>query len=142
MGKVMAKIKLTNFIDLQAAKERRLPRKSVRSIEVEALVDTGATMLVIPQEIADALGCPVREHRPVRYADGRRRRVALIEGVRLEVLGRTMMLEALVERRGTAVLLGQIPLEGLDLVVDPKSRDVMPNPKNPDAPVMEILRAS
>jgi clan AA aspartic protease len=141
MGKVMARIKLENLFDVQAAKERRIAKKAVRRVEIEALVDTGATMLVIPKEVADALGCPVREHRPVTYANGRKGRVPLVEGLRIEVLGRTMNVEALVMPRGTHVLLGQIPLEGLDFVVNPKTRDLMPNPDHPDEPTMEILAA-
>jgi clan AA aspartic protease len=137
MGVVMAKIKLQNFFDIQAAKDRRKSKKDVRQVETDALVDTGATMLVVPQEVANALGCPIREHRTVRYADGRKRRVAVIGGVLIEVLGRTMQLEALVEPNGTAVLLGQIPLEGLDLVINPRSRDVMPNPAHPGGQTME-----
>jgi hypothetical protein len=39
-------------------------------------------------------------------------------------------------------LLGQIPLEGLDLVVRPKTQDVMPNPEHPDGPVMEVFAAA
>jgi clan AA aspartic protease len=137
MGAVMARIKLQNYFDVQAAKERRIPKKAVRQVEAEALVDTGATMLVVPQEVADALGCPVRMHRTVRYADGRTRRIAIIGAVLIEVLGRTMELEAMVERRGTSVLLGQIPREGLDLVVHPKSRDLVPNPAHPHGQTVE-----
>jgi len=53
-----------------------------------------------------------------------------------------MTCDALVLPAGTTALIGQIPLEGLDLVVDPKSRDVHVNPASPDGPLMELLRAS
>ena len=138
----MAKIKLKNYLDVAAAKARRIPKRQIRQVEAEALVDTGAMMLVVPQQIADALGCPVREHRRVTLADGRRRTVPLIDGLLIEVLGRQMSLEALVMPRGTIVLLGQIPLEGLDLVVRPRTRDVMPNPAHPDGPIMDIFAAA
>ena len=138
----MAKIKLQNYLDVAAAKARTIPKRRIRQVEAEARVDTGATMLVVPKSIADALGCPVREHRRITLADGRKRTVPLIDGVLIEVLGRKMALEALVMPQGSIVLLGQIPLEGLDLVVRPRTRDVMPNPAHPDGPVMEILAAS
>jgi hypothetical protein len=35
--------------------------------------------------------------------------------------------------------VGQIVLEELDLVVDPKARRVRPNPESPEAPLLEIL---
>jgi hypothetical protein len=47
-----------------------------------------------------------------------------------------------VEAVGTTALIGQIPLEALDLIVDPKSREVRVNPESPDAPLLEILLAS
>ena len=86
MGVVVAKIKLRNLFDVEAAKKRRIAKRAVRQVEAEALVDTGATMLVVPRQIADALGCPIREHRRVTLADGRRRTVPLIHGVLIEVL--------------------------------------------------------
>jgi hypothetical protein len=58
--------------------------------------------------------------------------------VRLEILGRDMTCDALVEPAGTTALIGQIPLEGLDLVVDPKSREVTVNPASPDSPLMDL----
>ena len=39
---------------------------------------------------------------------------------------------------GTPALTGQIPLEALDLIVDPKSHEVRVNPESPDAPVLDL----
>ncbi|MBI4703536.1 MAG: hypothetical protein HY744_20690, partial [Deltaproteobacteria bacterium] len=60
---------------------------------------------------------------------------------RLEILGRETTCDALVLPEGATALVGQIPLEALDLVVDPKSREVTVNPASPDAPLFELLRA-
>ena len=43
MGKVIEKARITNLLD---------PTKSV---EIEAVIDTGATMVVLPQNIVDEL---------------------------------------------------------------------------------------
>jgi hypothetical protein len=48
---------------------------------------------------------------------------------------------ALVMPAGTAALVGQIPLEELDLIVDPKSREVRVNPASPDVPLLDVLKA-
>ena len=138
----MAKLKLTNEYDAEKAVEGLLDPKCVRSVEVEALVDTGATMLVLPADVVEKLGLRHRGLRPVRYANGQVARVPWISGVKLEVLGRDAVFNALVEAPGTTALIGQIPLEELDLIVDPKSRDVRVNPASPDAPLLEILLAS
>ena len=138
----MAKLKLTNFIDEEKAIEGLIEPDRVRSVEIEALVDTGATMLVLPADVVRELGLRHKGTRPVRYANGKIAPVPWVSGVKLEVLGRDAVFDALVEAEGTTALMGQIPLEALDLIVDPKSRDVRVNPASPDAPLLEILLAS
>ena len=127
MGRVTEKIKLSNFI---------APEKSV---EVEALVDTGAMMLVLPQNIVDELGLSKIEERAVRYADNRTAVKTLYGVVRLEINGRVGNFDVIAELEGAQPLLGQIPLEHLDLIVDPVARTVLPNPRSPDMPMVDLL---
>ncbi len=138
MGMVMTKVKLTNDAELEMARRRLIEAALVRTVEIEALVDTGATDLVLPADVVAKLGLTHQGTRPVSYADGRRARVPWVSGVRIEILGREMSCDALVMPEGTTPLIGQIPLEGLDLVVDPKSRDVRVNPESPDGPLMRL----
>ena len=141
MGKVMARVKLTNGWDLENANRGLVKPEEVRSIEIEALIDTGATQLVLPEEIRALLDLPIQGRRKVRYADGRVASVPWAP-VHIEILGRAMVCDALIESAGTPALIGQIPLEGLDLLVDPKTREVRVNPESPDMPLMEILVTS
>ncbi len=142
MGRVMTNLKLTNNTDKQIAERGLILPEQVRSISVDALVDTGATMLVLPADVVATLGLPYEGTRGVRYADGRVRAVPWVSSVRIEILGREMSCDALVEDAGTTPLVGQIPLEGLDLVVDPKSRAVSVNPLSPETPLMDAMRAA
>ncbi|NMC71723.1 MAG: clan AA aspartic protease [Myxococcales bacterium] len=142
MGKVMTKVKLTNQDDEALVRRGLLPADQVRTVEVEALVDTGATMLVLPADVCRKLGLTPVERRRVRYADGRVREVPRVKNVGIEILGRDMVGSALVEAEGTTPLIGQIPLEELDLVVHPGTGDLMPDPDSPDAPLLDLLRAS
>jgi clan AA aspartic protease len=135
----MAKIKLTNNTDLGAASQGLIDPSTVRTVEIEGLVDTGATMMVLPADVIERLGVAVEGHRTVRYANGQLAKVPRATGIRIEILGRDMTCDALVEPAGTTALIGQIPLEGLDLVVDPKSREVTVNPASPDSPLMDLL---
>jgi clan AA aspartic protease len=137
----MAKLKLTNKFDEETARRGLMDAKDIRSIEIEALVDTGATMLVLPADVVAKLGLRQEGTRPVKYANGKVAKVPWVSGVKLEVLGRDAVFDALVEPAGTTALIGQIPLEALDLIVDPKSRDVRVNPLSPDEPLLEILLA-
>jgi clan AA aspartic protease len=139
MGKVMTNIRLTNIFDLGKADAGAIPSDSVETVELEALVDTGATMMAIPKDICDRLGFKMGRPRKVRYADGRVAECEVAQGVRVEILGREMTCDALVQPAGTTPLIGQIQLEALDLIVDPKSREARVNPASPDMPLLDLL---
>jgi clan AA aspartic protease len=142
MGKTVTPLILTNFIDVENASSGALPPGQVRRFEVEGLVDTGAMELAIPAELASALGAPVIGHRGVRFADGRTDRVPYVGGLLIEILGRQFQGGAYVLPAGSTILIGQIPLEHLDLVVKPATREVIVNPDHPDGPISEMYRLS
>lgn len=127
MGKVIERVKLTSLFE---------PSKS---IEVDAVIDTGATMLVVPQNIVDALGLKkVRETR-VRYANNQTEPKFIYGVVSVEIQGRTGNFDVLAEKEGSQPLVGQVVLETLDLVVDPRTRTLKPNPLSPEMPMVELL---
>jgi clan AA aspartic protease len=136
----MERIKVTNSVDVGMARVGVIRAEQVRSVEIDALVDTGATMLVLPAEVVAALGL---EHEPqlrrVRYANGTVGEIPWVAAVRVTICGRETSCDALVEAIGTTPLIGQIPLEALDLHVDPKNRTLHVNPASPDAPLLDLL---
>ena len=138
----MAKLKLENLGDSAAVARGLLPASEVRRLEIEALVDTGATTLVIPADVAASLGLRETHRRKAKLADGSIVEVPVVTDLYIEILGRGMACDALLMPAGSTPLIGQIPLEGLDLVVDPKSREVTVNPASPDTPLYDLLRAS
>ncbi len=142
MGKVREKIELTNYLDEASARAGALDPAAIRRAEVEALVDTGATMLLLPEDVVGRLGARVEGYRKVRYADGRVAEVPWVGGIRMRLRGRETIVTALVAAAGTTALIGQIPLEEMDFVVDPKSRELRPNPASPDAPLLDLLHAA
>jgi clan AA aspartic protease len=142
MGKVMNRIKLINEVDAGNAHRGFFDPGSVRTVEVDALVDTGATMLALPENVVATLGVFTDETRPVRLADGTVREFPVARGIRIEILNRWMTCDALVIPAGSMPLIGQLQLEAMDLLVDAKSREVIVNPASPDAPMMDLLRAS
>jgi clan AA aspartic protease len=142
MGKVMTKIKLSNAGDLRDIQSGILGLGSERSVELEALVDTGATTLAIPADAVATLGLREFARLKVRLADGRIEEFPVVIDFVVEIVGRATTCEAFVLAAGSTALIGQIPLEALDLVVDPKSKDVTVNPASPDMPLLDLLRAS
>ncbi len=138
MGEVRVRLVLSNYEDEGMVCRGLLRADQVRRAEVDALVDTGATRLVLPKSIADQLGLRVLGKLPVRYADERRGVCDRVGIVVVGLMGRTTEVDAVVEPQKTYALLGQIPLEGLDLFVDPVGRRLVPNPDSPDAPLSEM----
>ncbi len=139
MGEVKVQAKLTNAVDEGMAYRGRLEGEKVRSETVDAMVDTGAVNSVLPPAVADRLGLRRRAHQLVEYADGRREKVDVTDGVVIEVLGRSVYEECLV--LGNEVLIGQTVLEKTDLQVDCRSRELRPNPAHPHQPVVKVKRA-
>lgn len=138
----MQRIQLANNHDEEDVKCGRRRPAEVRTFQLDALVDTGATMLVLPADVVARLGLFPDGYRKVRYADGRIRELPWVSSIRIVILGRETVTNALVEDAGTTPLVGQIPLEELDLIVDPKSRELRVNPDSPDAPLLDSLSAA
>ena len=119
MGIIMAQITLSNPV-----------QPSLEPITVEALVDTGATHLCIPEHIRIQLDPEMIEFREVTLADGGRMRVPYVGPIRIRFRNRTGMGGALV--MGDQVLLGAIPMEDMDLVIHPRTRELDVNPESPN----------
>ena len=71
--------------------------------------------------------------REITLADGRVQQVRYVTPVRIEMLNRVCVTGALV--LGDQVLLGAIPMEDLDLVVEPARQRVAVNPRAPNIPM-------
>ena len=122
MGLTYANLKLTNLFN-QA------------SIEVNALVDCGATFLCIPENAAAQLGFDTTEvsQQLVTLANGHQVKVPKVAPVKIEFANRSYVTEALV--MGDEALMGVLPLEAMDLVIHPKTQTLSVNPEHPNFPV-------
>jgi predicted aspartyl protease len=128
MGKVIAKFTLTNYNELVARDLKVLKRKP-RSIEVEALVDTGATRLYLKPSIIKKLGLTKTGTVNSRTTNGNRER-GVYSPVKMELMGRSGEFAVVEVDETVPNLLGQIPLEYLDFVVDSKNQKLRPNPEH------------
>ena len=139
MGKVIVKLKLTNLGDM-LARERKLVKDQPRSTQVEALVDTGATGLALKPSVIRALGLRKHETRRISTVAG----PALLnryEPVHVRLMDRYGNFDVVEVPEKVPNLLGQTPLEEMDLVVDPKCRRLIPNPEHGGEWMLEIYRA-
>jgi clan AA aspartic protease len=107
-------------------------KPNLEEIDAKALVDSGAIDLCIPRHVAIQLKLETVEQREVTYADGRKEAVDYVGPVKVECFGRHAFTGAMV--MGDVVLLGAIPMESMDLLVDPRRLQLIPNPENPNIP--------
>ena len=136
MGEVKVKIKLSNGIDLGMVRRELLARDEVRTITVEAVVDTGAVRSCMPVDVMQQLGLRAVRRINAQMADGHIESVEMTEGVDVEILDRLVTEAFLV--LGSEVLLGQTALEATDLLVDCNRQRVIPNPDHPNSAVIRI----
>jgi predicted aspartyl protease len=126
MGKVIVTIKLTNLKDMflkSAGARRSKPREAM----VETLVDTGATRLYLKPSIIKRLGLERVDVVRSRTTNGDAIRFKY-EPVQLELMGRKESFDVVEVPENVPNLLGQVPLEVLDFVVDSKGQRLIPNP--------------
>jgi predicted aspartyl protease len=128
MGRVVVAATIENLDDLGSARRGILPPDQVRRVEVpDALVDTGATMLSMPKRLIEQLGLIPLRTRPVRTSAGLR--VAQVYGtVRLTIQGRDCPSDVAEVPDDCPMLVGQVPLEVMDFVVDPVGQRLIGNP--------------
>ena len=107
-------------------------KPELSSIDVVALADTSALHLCIPPHIAIQLDLQEKEKREVTLADGSKKSVSYVGPVEIYFSDRRCFVGAMVF--GDEVLLGAIPMEDMDLIVRPLTREVMVNPLSPNIP--------
>jgi len=126
MGKVIVTLKLTNLKDtyLKAAGARK---GRARSVEIEALVDTGATRLYLKPTVIKKLGLERTDTVRSKTTNGDVVRYKY-EPVQLELMGRRENFDVIEVPESVPNLVGQVPLEVLDFVVDSRGQKLIPNP--------------
>jgi predicted aspartyl protease len=128
VGKTLVSAKIENAGDLYAAHKGRLPDDQVHRIEVsDAQVDTGASHLAMPKRLIDQLDIPQISSGSAKTT-AELRTFGIYGPVRLTIQGRTCSVDVAEIADECPVLIGYIPLENLDFVVDPKNQRLIGNP--------------
>ena len=138
MGKVFVSAKIESLSDYTKMREGTLSPDQVRTVEVsDALVDTGATFLSLPRRLIDRLGLEQFQTRTARTTNGIRH-VNIFSSVRLTVQGRECRVSVAELSDDCPALIGQIPLEDLDFVVDPARQRLIGNPDHGGEQMIEL----
>jgi len=138
MGKVLVPASVENLDDLFQVQKGALPPDAVRRVEVtDAHIDTGATMVGMPIGLIRQLGLIRLRERPTRTAAGSVT-VQVYGTVRLSIQGRDCPSDVVELHDDCPVLIGQVPLELMDFVVDPAGRRLIGNPAHGGEHILEM----
>jgi len=138
MGKVLVGARIENLDDLFGARKGQLTEEQVRRVDVaDALVDTGATGLLVPKRLIAQLGLDLVRTRPSRTIAGHLP-LPIYRAVRLTVQGRDCISDVAEIPDEFSVVIGQVPLELMDWVVDPKGQRLLGNPEHGGEHMIEV----
>lgn len=139
MGKVLVAARLENLGDLHNASQGVLSAEQVRAVDVtDALIDTGSTGLLVPSRLIAQLGLsPLRTRSARTIAGGVE--VSMYRAVRLTVQGRDCISDVGEIDDGLPVVIGQVPLELMDWIVDPKRQRLIGNPEHGGEQMIDVL---
>lgn len=139
MGRVLTEATIENLEDLWAVKRGLMQAEQVRRVTIsDALADSGATLLKLPTRLIQQLGLSRTATKRVTNFKGKTE-ADMYEAVRLTIQGRTCTMDVLEAPDDVRVLIGQLPLEHLDFVVDLRNRCLIGNPAHGGEHMYEVF---
>ena len=138
MGEIVASMKLENTVDRDIVSEGLRDESTVRRATVDGVVDTGAVMLMLPEDVVGRLGLRARGKVVVTYADERREIRQVAGPVTVQIGDRGMNADCIIGPPLSEPLIGQIVLEALDLVADCGNQTLGPRPESPNYPLLKM----
>jgi clan AA aspartic protease len=125
MGLVYTDITLKNATDVGNVRRGIMKEQDIHQTTVKAMVDTGCFTLIITEAVRQELGLDVVEEYDVTLANETTETCKVAEPVEVHWKNRHDVVQAMVLPSAKEVLLGAIPLEGMDLIVDPARQTVI-----------------
>ena len=124
MGIVYAEITLRNSVDIAMVKRGVMKESEIREKTVTAMVNTGAATLVINEDIRQHLGLEIEKTYKATLADGSKQVYSMTEPVQIQWKDRDHVCQAILIPSADDILLGAIPLEGMDLIINPLKQEL------------------
>jgi len=124
MGIVHTEITLKNLYDNRDAQKGHIKPEDVRTETVTAIADTNSMYLVITEELRQKLGLEIKEQKTARIANGEQVNCQITESVEIHWKDRETTLPAMVIPGSKKILFGALPMEAMDLMVNPVTQEV------------------
>ena len=129
MGRIVEKVKVANLFDEREAQQGKIKAEGVRNLEVEVLIDTGATFLCLKKNLVEALGLVPLRQKTVKTSHGNVVRT-IYSTVTIYLRDRFAHVDVTELPEDCPNLLGQVPLQIMDFVVDMRNERVIGNPEH------------
>ena len=137
-GEVRVDVIFENENDIVLSEAGHLEKKEIRNIKLDALVDTGAVMVLLPQDAVEALGVKILGKTIVTLANEEKVELSVSGQICLTIGGRKWATDCLVGPPRCEPLIGQLVMERLDLIVDPLKQTITPRPESPFLPCLKL----
>ena len=131
MGLVYAEIDLINGGDMYLYRQNQIKEEDIKQVKVTALVDRGAYMLTINETVRAQLDLPFIEKQFGKLADETLLELDVVGPVEVRFENRSTTVRAIVLPGDAEILLGAIPMEDMDVLIDPRQQRLLVNPKHP-----------
>lgn len=130
MGRILETVIVKNFIDIALSEMNLKQPSEIRTVEIEAIVDTGATYLCLPPKIIKELGLPFAYSKPVKTGNGSLE-LRIFRGAEITIKDRYVQMQVMENvDDDVPALIGYLVLEEMDWVLNPKSQEIIGNPAN------------
>ena len=138
MGMVYADIELINADDLAMVRRNIIGEDEVKSLHVNMLVDTGAYMLSINENIQEYLQLPFVRKQKFVTANGKVEEFDVVGPLEVRFKDRNSFCTALVLEGNAEPLLGAIPMEEMDVMVHPNRQELVGNIEHPERSILKL----
>ena len=138
MGEIVVDVELENDRDRVQFEDGYRQEAEIRQARIQAVADTGARMLALPEDVVADLGLQHAETITATLADGSRCEVPVVKRISIRIGARQMSTDAIVVPVGADALVGQIVMERLDLIADCANQTLAPRPESPDRPLLRL----
>lgn len=138
MGAVHAEIELINGADYLDARRHVIGEDEVRCTRVRMLVDSGSYLMAINENIQAYLNLHFKYRQYATLADGRVLECDVVGPIEVKFANRRATCNAFVLPGDSEPLLGAIPMEEMDVMIDMKRQELVVNPEHPDYAILRL----
>ena len=131
MGFVYAEVDLISVDDMVLHRRGFLDKDKIKRVRINALVDSGAYNLSVNETVRSQLDLPFIEKKFATLADETLIEVDVVGPIEIRFENRRTTVNAIVLPGDAEILLGAIPMEDMDVLIDPRQQKLVVNPKHP-----------